>query len=132
MSDEHIERVRAVYAKWGAGDFRTPEVFDDASEVVWAQEMPLAGESSRGLEEITAGMLEWLGPWEEFSWTGDEFIAAEDKVLVLVTARGRGKGSTVTVEARWAHLWTFREGRVARVEGFLDPADGRRAAGLEA
>ena len=64
-------------------------------------------------------------------WEADEIIPASDgRILVLFTARGRGKGSNVEVKAQWAHLWSFRAGKATRVEGFIDQSEARKAAGL--
>jgi uncharacterized protein len=129
MSEENVDALKEVYARWATGDFWTPEIFDPDIEVEWASEMPDT-EPDRGLAGVTRGMRNWLAPWEDYRWEGDRFIAAGDRVLVLITARGRGKGSSVEVEAHWAHLWTFRDGKATRVEGFLDQADGLEAIGL--
>src|SRR6478609_7942500 len=130
MSQENVVALKAVYAKWAVGDFWTLEIFHPDIEVVWAEEMPDAKRSARGLSELETGMRNWLAPWDDFRWAADEFIPVEGGVLVLFTARGRGKGSTVEVEAHWAHLWTLREGKATRVEGFLDRAEALEAAGL--
>jgi ketosteroid isomerase-like protein len=131
MSQENVEALKAVYAKWAVGNFWTPEIFDPEVETVWAEEMPDATRTARGLSGVETGIRNWLAPWDECRWIADKFIPVEDGVvLVFFTARGRGKGSTVEVEAHWAHLWTFREGKATRLEGFVDPAQALEAAGL--
>ena len=130
MSRENLEALKAVYARWGAGDFWTPDIFDPSVEVVWAQDMPDFAGPNRGFAALARGIRNLLAPWDEYGWAADEFIPVEDRVLVLFTARGRGKGSSVEVEAHWAHLWTFHEGKATRVEGFLDQAEALNAAGL--
>ncbi len=131
MSQENVEALKAVYERWGAGDFWTPEIFDPDIEVVWAGEMPDLPKGGRGLSAVETSMRTWLAAWDEYRWEADSFISLqEDRVLVFITARGRGKGSSVDVEAHWAHLWTLREGKATRVEGFIDQAEARKAAGL--
>ena len=76
-------------------------------------------------------MRTFLAAWDEYRWEADRFVAVqEDRVLVLITARGRGKGSSVEVEAYWAQLWTFRDGKATRLEGFTNRAEALEAAGL--
>jgi uncharacterized protein len=130
MSQENVEALKAVYARWSEGDFWTADIFSPDAEVVWAEEMPDFTGPNRGIEAITAGMQNLLAAWEDYVWSADEFIPSGDRVLVLFTARGRGKGSSVEVEAHWAHLWTFRDGKATRVEGFTGQAEAKRAAGL--
>ncbi len=132
MSQENVEALKTVYKRWGAGDFWTPDIFDPDIEIVWAGEMPdLAGPSGQGLSAVEAGMRTWLAAWDEYRWEADRFSPVqEDRVLVLFTARGRGKGSSAEVEAHWAHLWTFRKGKATRVEGYIHQAEALEAAGL--
>ena len=130
MSRENVEALKAVYARWAQGDFWGAEILDPDIEVVWAQEMPDSGGPTHGIDAMTAGMQNLLAAWDDYIWAADEFMPAGDRVLVLFTARGRGKGSSVEVEAHWAHLWTFREGKATRVEGFLDQGEALEAAGL--
>jgi ketosteroid isomerase-like protein len=130
MPDKNLSALKAVYTQWAQGNFATPDIFDPDVEIVWAAEMPDIQRSARGISEMTKSLRDWLAPWENFSWTADEYIAVEDGFLVLFTGRGHGKGSTVEIEAPGAHLWTFREGKAVRLEGFFDQDEGRRAAGL--
>jgi ketosteroid isomerase-like protein len=133
MSHEHVEALKDVYARWAAGDFRTtPDIFASEIEIVWAAEMPDLPAGGRGLSVLAISMRTFLAAWDDYRWEADRFIPArEDRVLVLFTARGRGKGSSAEVEARWAHLWTFSGAKATRIEGFVRQADGFEAAGLE-
>ena len=129
MAAEDVEALRAVYAKWEVGDFDTPEIFADDAEATWAQEVPDAV-PARGIEAIGASMLNFLAAWDDYRWQADEFIPAGDRVVVFITARGRGKGSTVEVEAHWAHIWTFRDGKATRLEGYTDRAEALAVSGV--
>ena len=91
--------------------------------------MPDFAGPNRGIAALDKGIRTLLAPWDEYGWAADEFIPFEDRVLVLFTARGRGKGSSVEVEAHWAHLWTFHDGKAMRIEGFLDQAQALEVAG---
>jgi ketosteroid isomerase-like protein len=129
MSEENVEALRAVYAKWAAGDFWTPDIFDPEVEVVWAAVMPDTS-VDRGLAAMGTAMRGFLAAWDECSWAAERFLPADDRVVVLFTARGRGKGSSVDVVAHWAHVWTFDNGKATRIEGFSDQAAALEAVGL--
>lgn len=132
MSQENLEALKAVYAKWGAGDFWTPDIFSPDIEIAWAAQLPDLPADGRGISVVGDTMRTFLAAWDDYRWEAERFIPApEDRVLVLFTARGRGKGSSAEVEASWAHLWTFRAGKATRIEGFVRQADGFQAAGLE-
>jgi ketosteroid isomerase-like protein len=124
-----LAALKAVYAEWAQGNFRTPEIFAPDVEVVWAAEMP-DQETAHGLEQLDEGVRNWLAPWDNMRWEADEYIPVKDGYLVLFTARARGTESSVDVEAHWAHLWKFRGDKAIRVEGFRDQDEGREAAGL--
>jgi ketosteroid isomerase-like protein len=129
MSQQNVEALKAVYARWETGDFWTPDIFDPGVQVVWAGVMPDTG-VDRGLAAVEAATRGWLAAWDDHRWEADRFIPVHDRVVVLFTARGRGKGSSVEIEAHWAHLWTFRNGKATRLEGFVNQSEALAAVGL--
>jgi SnoaL-like domain len=126
---DHVAALEAVYAEWGKGNFWTPEIFAPDVDIIWVEGMPDLT-PAHGLSELATSWRAWLAPWENMRWIADEYISLDDRVLVLVTTKAIGKGSTIEVEAKWAHLWRFRGDKAIRVEGFRDQAEGRKAAGL--
>lgn len=69
--------------------------------------------------------------WDEFSF---ELLGLEagagDALIAKVRGQGRGRASTHAFELTIHHVWRFREGRVARMDAFLDRRDAMDAAGL--
>jgi len=61
----------------------------------------------------------------------DEFIDVGDTVLVLATARGRGKASGVKTVTKFAHIWTMREGKATRIAAYMHRPEALKALGLE-
>jgi ketosteroid isomerase-like protein len=59
----------------------------------------------------------------------EQMFEVGDKVVSFICIRGRGARSGVEVEARIAHLFTFRDGKILRVESFEDRDEALRAAG---
>ena len=57
----------------------------------------------------------------------EEFIPAGDRVLVLGTWRGRARQTGVQVEARFAHLGRWRDGRLVDFSNYIDSAKVLRA-----
>jgi ketosteroid isomerase-like protein len=57
-------------------------------------------------------------------------IDAGDQVVALVHEYRRGKGSGVTVEADIALVYGFRDGKVVRIEPYMNQAEALEAAGL--
>lgn len=65
----------------------------------------------------------------EFRNEPERVIAGDDRLLAFVRVRGRGKESGVEVEAKIAHLYTFRDGKVLRVESYEDREEALRELG---
>ena len=74
----------------------------------------------------------YWGAWEDYRVEAEEFIDAGQSVVVGIHERGRGKGSGVQLDRRWAYIWTFREGRIVRWEPRRSIEDAVKAAGLPA
>jgi ketosteroid isomerase-like protein len=68
--------------------------------------------------------------WEERRLEAEEFIDAGDCVVVLLHEFRRRKGSGVEVETDTAVVYEMRDGRVVRIQGYMDRADALEAAGL--
>jgi ketosteroid isomerase-like protein len=66
--------------------------------------------------------------FDAFELRPEEFIAEGDYVIVVLTMRGTGRGSGITVEERIAHQWKVRDGRAVALQVYSDPDDAVRDA----
>ena len=66
--------------------------------------------------------------FEGFQLNPEEFIAVGDYVIVVLTMRGTGRGSGITVEERIAHQWKVHDGQVVALQVYSDPDDAVRDA----
>jgi ketosteroid isomerase-like protein len=89
------------------------------------------GAAWHGVEGLRSGWLEWLSPWESYRAQVDETVDLGDRVLILVRDFGRRHGGTAEVAVTGANLSTFRDGKLARIDFFLDRAAALRAVGLD-
>ncbi len=67
-----------------------------------------------------------------FELEPEEFIGEGDYVVVVLTMRGTGRGSGVTVEERIAHQWKVRDGKAVELQVYSDPDDAVRDARADA
>jgi ketosteroid isomerase-like protein len=74
---------------------------------------------------------EWVAPWTTYRVETEDVIDLGERVLLLVHAFGRLEGSQGEVENTSASLWTVRDGKIARVEFYVDRTEALKAAGLE-
>jgi ketosteroid isomerase-like protein len=130
MSQEKVERLKAVYASWARGDFSAslPLFAEDIVLIVDA-EIPDGG-TYVGVDGVRDYMSRFLDPWDSLSISSEAFDEAGDRVLVSVRQSGIGRSSGVPVELRYFQLWTFGGDRVIRLEVIFSERRARQAAGL--
>jgi ketosteroid isomerase-like protein len=131
MSQENIEIVRAAYDAVNRGDLDAA-ISNIAPEMEYVASGAVPG--ATGIYLGAEGVKRFIAAlWEEFDDARaevTELIAADDRVVVSATARGRGKLSGA--EAMWNtwQLWTIRDGKLVRGQGFTSREEALRAAGL--
>ena len=102
------------------------------AEFEWheAEEVP-GRKVCRSAEEFAEYIEGFQRLWDEFSFELEGMRrGAGDTILATVRGRGRGKASPDLFELTIHHVWRFREGRVARMDAFLDAHEAADAAGL--
>jgi uncharacterized protein len=104
-----------------------------AEDVVWdgPQAFPDLAGPHHGHDGVRAYARAITDAWEEFTVCPERFVDLGERVLVMTREQGRGRASGIEVQSRpTAHLWTLRDGRVARFEVFWEREEGMRAAGV--
>jgi ketosteroid isomerase-like protein len=130
MSEENVEAVRGVYARWSQGDFRADvDVLDPLVVFVMRPDFPDAG-SYLGLERVGEYTRGFLEPWTRLTIEAEEITDSGDSVVVAVVQRGVGGGSGAATEFRYFHVWSFRGRKVIRLECVRQRADALQAVGL--
>jgi predicted MFS family arabinose efflux permease/ketosteroid isomerase-like protein len=108
----HARALQDLYASWRVGDFEPRfDSFGPRFEWVWSQEFP-----------DRPPMSEWLSQWCDWRIEPERWVHCGNRMVVVTRYRGAGRTSGARVDARGAHLWTFRRGRARRLEIFSDPA----------
>jgi ketosteroid isomerase-like protein len=144
MSQENVEVVLGLYpagdvnlagfwsddGAWAAfveafGHFFHPDFETSTSTPIYGWTEPYIG-----LDGLRTFWLDWLAPWATYRTEIEEAIDCGDRVLVLVDNFGRLAASAQEVKLVSASIWTVRDGMIARIEGYVDPADGLKAVGL--
>ena len=129
MSQENLEIVRRQHEHFNRTGELLPQIYDSDAEWMAAREDPDAA-THRGLEAIRGYFAQWTGMFEDIDFRAEELIDAGDKVFAWIRFSGKGVASGAPVETEQAQVWTFRDGKVMRVEEYFDRAEGLEAAGL--
>src|SRR5262245_22651628 len=120
MSEANVQVVRGVYDAFAAGD--VDGVFSLMEpKIEWDESpgMPYGG-VYHGRDEIVANVFgPILADVTGFSANPDEILAL-DGTRVIARGRHGGSGANGPVDARFIHIWTVQEGKVARYEQLAD------------
>ena len=83
-----------------------------------------------GRQRVIAGFRGLLAEFPDSRVEPQEFIEAEDAILVRNIGTATGKKSGVPIRQTFTQVWRFRDGRPVRVEEYLDHREALEAAGL--
>lgn len=133
MPAEDVEALRRLYSEWAKGNlWALRDVADPDIEWEWAAALGSGPRVCHGLEEVGAATLDWLDAWDFYWMTADEFIEAQDKIVVPMKLHARVGGTDRVIEQPLVAVWTMREGRALAVRYYADAAPAFEAAGLRA
>lgn len=130
MPSQNLLTLERIYDGWKRGDFTIGvAAYDPNAALVLDPELPESGVHV-GLEEIRSYMRRLLEAWDSFTIKAESFHEAGDSVLVEIEQTGTGRDSGAAVSLRYFQLWTFRGGRVIRIESVVREATALEALGL--
>jgi ketosteroid isomerase-like protein len=132
MSEENVEALRRLFALVGEGGNPEAlyELLDPSVELIIPPSDIDAGRYA-GHAGVRRYFRRWAGTWESWHFHPESLVdAGDDRVVVGLYQRARGKGSGVEVENRPGQVWTFRDGLVVRWENYSTLAEALAAAGL--
>ena len=116
--------VRGFYDALGRGD--VPGVLAllrDDLEWTEAERFPYYSGTWRSPQEVLDKLLVPLArDWDGFSATAHDFVAEGDRVVSLGVYSGTSKATGKSMTAPFAHVWTVRDGRIARFDMHTDTA----------
>jgi ketosteroid isomerase-like protein len=130
MSQTDIETLRQAYEAFSRGDWNAAFAAGHPDLEFKTADRVISPGTYRGREEVTRFFEDLLEPFEEVVAKPQEFFERGDRIVVFVLVRSRPRGSSAVVENRIGHLWTMRDGKVARFEIFPEREKALEAAGL--
>jgi ketosteroid isomerase-like protein len=132
MSGENVEIVRRWWAGFNENGMPPLALCDEEIEIRNPPDFPV-----RGLFQGHDGVRRWRD--QVFDVFTNARVEPEDIVdvhgdgtTVLMLLRSTGTASYTGIEAdyEWAAVWTIRDGKVLRAQGYLNRADAVAAAGV--
>jgi ketosteroid isomerase-like protein len=123
MSQENVEIVRRFLVVDDLDEalkYADPAIVWNPVEESWAQ----------GHDAVRASTARWKGEWDDYELIPEEFADVNDRVVVTVRFRARGRGSGVQVDARLYDVFTLRDGKIVRMDQFAERSEALEAVGF--
>src|SRR6476659_4958675 len=126
MSQENVETIKAGFAAYNRGDMDALVELYDPDAVF---ETLLLG-THHGNEAIRLIYEENRKTLSGYDVVPVELIDAGDKVVAVAQTVGAGTVSQISVEDRFAFVFTFKGERVVREQAFRNKEEALEAVGL--
>src|SRR5436305_7673452 len=132
MSEENVEIVRRSLEANARGDIEEALTYIDPdgelhSAIIGGAE----GRVYRGHDGFRRWYAETQAIFEELRTELTEFRDLGDRVVGLGHIHARGRESGVELDSATGWVFTLRNGKILKAEGFLSPDEALKAAGLE-
>ena len=127
MSQQNVEIIKRGYEQFGTtGEIRAdPGLVWDVSNLGWPDQQVYTGPA--GAMQFNA---EWAAAWDDWEMEPEDYIDAGERVVVILTQRGRSKATGIPVEMRFAQVWTLRDGQGIRMQLYASVEEALQAVGL--
>lgn len=131
MSEQNVAIVRREFRAFGErGSFDVDAIHPEI-EIVNFDSFPVT-RPYRGLEGVAQWLADISEPFEGFRFELVDVLAHEDDwVAARVRATGTSRTGGPPFELEWGAIYTFRDDRLIRAEGFRTTEEALAAAGRD-
>ena len=129
MSQQRLELIQRFYQRYFETGELPWDIVDEASELRDHDALDQSG-VYRGHEGIRRWLDDWNAAWAEWSIEPEEFIDADDYVVVVVRMRTKGLGSGVELDRQDGVVYKCRDGKIFTADYFNSKEQALEAAGL--
>jgi hypothetical protein len=132
MSEENLEIVRSAYDVPYGGDEWLVRVdkFVASDCEVEDRTLPGVAQGLRGPAAMRAEAAHMREAFEDVSYSIEDLLDLDDRVLVRVRGSGRGRGSGMRVDGTLGHLLRLHAGKLVRLDVYGTWQEALEAAGL--
>ena len=130
MSEQNKQTIERMYEAFGRGDIAfvigalDPDVeWWEAENFIYADKNPYVGPQA-----VLEGVFARIGQeWEGFSVTPLEVLDAGESVVGRGHYAGKYRETGRDVRAQFAHVFSFRNGKVVKFQQYTDTAQFKKA-----
>jgi uncharacterized protein len=121
-ASDNVQAVRDIYSAFAQGQI--PLIVEHLSDdIVWIQpgatDLPWGG-TARGKSEVARFFRNLDGAVDVERFEPRRFFADGEDVVVLGYWSGSAKARGQSFDGDWAMTWSFKGGKIARYQAFLD------------
>lgn len=124
-----LEMLKAAYRAWDESKGASTEAWlalMDDSVVIASMGSETKGLSFAGARRSRQQAVDYfqglLADWSMIHWTPETFVCDGDHIAVFARCAWTNKRTGKTADIATAHLWTFRDGKVVRIDELFDSA----------
>ncbi len=122
MSEYDVQALRRIYAAINRDDLDELAA-DVAHDIEWSLPEPVPwGGIHHGPDGIRAFATVFRDHIEGTWADPDDFLEAQDRVVVLGRLRGRARETDQEFEVEFAHVWTLTDGVASHLRAYYDTA----------
>jgi ketosteroid isomerase-like protein len=129
MSQANVEKLSWVLEQMFDSRRIHPDLLTEDAEWVNPHDAVEPG-TRRGAESFNGAIASVFATWDDVHFDTERVIENGDDVVVLGLMRGQLHASGMEVKSPHGEIWTFRDGRVARMRWFSTYRETLEAAGL--
>ena len=131
MSQENVDTVRQLVNAFNQRNLAGMKLLLDPA-IEWRPGGPAAVERDvyRGREQVSNGFVGTWEAWDLFHLEESEVHDLGDSIVWLGRSQMKGGASHVELNQKFAVNFLVRDGKVIRMEGFLDWQNALEAGGL--
>jgi len=131
MSQDNVVIIRAGYAAWAQRDLESwLETLHPEVEFETSGTFPDLAPIYRGHQGMRSFWEAMLVPWESFRLDVERIVEGDERAVVAIRFRARGKGSGALTDLRQGHALRFEDGRVVKLSAHASFEEALEAAGL--
>jgi ketosteroid isomerase-like protein len=130
MPQENVYKLDRIFEHLFEGRRLGPELLAEDAEWVNPRDAVEGGTRS-GADAFNDAIESVFAAWDDVWFDTDRVVEnGDDQVVALGVLRGHIRGPGMEVESPHGQVWSFRDGRVTRMQWFNTHAETLQAAGL--
>lgn len=131
MSEGNLEVVRRWFEGLNNAGMPPLELCHPQVEIVNPPEFPVRG-TYRGHDGVRQWKTDAFDVIDELEVETEKLIDVGDgeTVVMLLRLRGLASHTRIPIDEPWAAVWTIRDGKLLRAQGYVSRREAMRAAGF--